>query len=532
MSTRRDFLKAATLLPIVTRGTAVRAQPRAEADYVIVGAGSAGCVLAYRLSADPVRAGHAARGRHVRRIGPRDHHAGPLGVAARLAVRLGLSHGGREPAWTNRQHRVPARQGARRVERDQRDDLRPRRSALLRPLARSRQHRLGLRRCPAAVHAAGEERDAAPASIAEPTDRWPSPAATTRTRPSRVSDRGHRTTGIRPTRASTSTGRSRRAWPATCRRTSSTGSATAPRPRSSCRRWERSNLDRALAGASRRSSRRRHARRRRGVPARRPARSGAGGTRGHALRRRHRIAEAADALGHRARRSRARARHRRRRRPAWRRRQPPGSSEAVGAVAGQDRAARVDRHRGAVHALQSHRGEHAAGRPAVLRGHAGSSSPIASLRSRASLVQPRSRGEVRLRSANPMDAPFLRANYLQEAADVQALVRGVHLARWFASVSVFDPAARRGAGARRRRAVRRGSRAFRAPDADTIYHSAGTCRMGPATEPMAVVDPSLRVRGVQGLRVADASIMPEVVNATTHAACVMIGEKAADLVRS
>ena len=65
--------------------------------------------------------------------------------------------------------------------------------------------------------------------------------------------------------------------------------------------------------------------------------------------------------------------------------------------------------------------------------------------------------------------------------------------------------------------------------ADTIYHAAGTCRMGPASDPQAVVDPELRVRGVQGLRVADASIMPEVVNATTHAACVMIGEKAAEL---
>jgi choline dehydrogenase len=56
--------------------------------------------------------------------------------------------------------------------------------------------------------------------------------------------------------------------------------------------------------------------------------------------------------------------------------------------------------------------------------------------------------------------------------------------------------------------------------------------MGPASEPSAVVDPQLRVRGVQGLRVADGSIMPEVVNTTTHAACVMIGERAADLVRS
>jgi choline dehydrogenase len=65
--------------------------------------------------------------------------------------------------------------------------------------------------------------------------------------------------------------------------------------------------------------------------------------------------------------------------------------------------------------------------------------------------------------------------------------------------------------------------------ADTIFHAAGTCRMGPASDPMAVVDARLRVRGVEGLRVADASIMPEVVNATTHAACVMIGEKAADL---
>lgn len=147
-----------------------------------------------------------------------------------------------------------------------------------------------------------------------------------------------------------------------------------------------------------------------------------------------------------------------------------------------------------------------------------------------SLTQPKSRGEVRLRSADPDAAPLVQANYLQEQADVQALVRGVHLARWIASTAVYDPI--RGdelepgpaatGDADLERFVRRA--------ADTIYHSAGTCRMGPASDLAAVVDPELRVRGVDGLRVADASIMPEVVNATTHAACVMIGEKAADLI--
>jgi choline dehydrogenase len=148
-----------------------------------------------------------------------------------------------------------------------------------------------------------------------------------------------------------------------------------------------------------------------------------------------------------------------------------------------------------------------------------------------SLTQPKSRGEVRLRSADPQAAPIIRANYLQEQADAQALVRGVHLARWFASVSVYDPIRgdelEPGAGAKADADLER----FVRRAADTIYHAAGTCRMGPASDPMAVVDPQLRVRGVEGLRVADASIMPEIVNATTHAACVMIGEKCAELVK-
>jgi len=67
--------------------------------------------------------------------------------------------------------------------------------------------------------------------------------------------------------------------------------------------------------------------------------------------------------------------------------------------------------------------------------------------------------------------------------------------------------------------------------ADTQYHPVGTCKMGPANDPMAVVDDQLRVRGVQGLRVADASIMPTLIGGNTNAPSIMIGEKVADMMR-
>jgi choline dehydrogenase len=66
----------------------------------------------------------------------------------------------------------------------------------------------------------------------------------------------------------------------------------------------------------------------------------------------------------------------------------------------------------------------------------------------------------------------------------------------------------------------------------TIFHPTSTCAMGPASDPMAVVDPRLRVHGLEGLRVADASIMPTVVSGNTNAACIMIGERCADFIRA
>jgi choline dehydrogenase len=148
------------------------------------------------------------------------------------------------------------------------------------------------------------------------------------------------------------------------------------------------------------------------------------------------------------------------------------------------------------------------------------------------LVRPHSRGTIELRSADRCAAPLIRANYLHSPADVAVLVAGVQLARQIGRSPVYDRL--------RGEETDPGDRATTAGDlegfvramADTIYHPVGTCRMGPSSDPAAVVDASLRVRGVDGLRVADASIMPDVVNAPTHAAAVMIGEKCAALIRS
>src|SRR3954465_11263199 len=146
------------------------------------------------------------------------------------------------------------------------------------------------------------------------------------------------------------------------------------------------------------------------------------------------------------------------------------------------------------------------------------------------LVRPASRGTLTLRSAHPAAAPATDPRYLAEEADVAAMVRGVEIVRDLVSARAFDawrgPEALPGAGTQGEAALRDfGRRA-----AGSYFHPVGSCRMG--VGPDAVVDPELRVRGVAGLRVADASVMPGVVSANTNAATMVIGEKAADLVRA
>ena len=145
-------------------------------------------------------------------------------------------------------------------------------------------------------------------------------------------------------------------------------------------------------------------------------------------------------------------------------------------------------------------------------------------------LRPLSRGEIRLESPDPLAHPVIEPNYLSDPRDLEKLVMGLKAARRILTARAFDPyrgaEIRPGPGVRDDDAIR----GFIRERAETIYHPAGTCRMG--ADPLAVVDPELRVRGMEGLRVADASVMPLLVGGNTNAPAIMIGEKAADLIRS
>ncbi len=144
------------------------------------------------------------------------------------------------------------------------------------------------------------------------------------------------------------------------------------------------------------------------------------------------------------------------------------------------------------------------------------------------LLHPRSRGRVSLRSADPRDAPRIQLNLLSDPADIQTLVQGIAVAR-----SIYrTPPQSALTGKELRPGAELISRtqleSYLREAAAVTQHPVGTCAMG--VGPDAVVDPSLCVRGVDGLRVADASVMPTVPGGNTNAACIMIGEKASDLI--
>jgi len=144
------------------------------------------------------------------------------------------------------------------------------------------------------------------------------------------------------------------------------------------------------------------------------------------------------------------------------------------------------------------------------------------------LLKPKSRGNVRLASNEPDVPPLINPRYFEAQEDLERLAAGLSVARAILS----QPALSRYAYRRLSPNLAKGGSLIdeiRAR-AETIYHPTGTCRMG--SDAASVVDERLRVRGVVGLRVADASIMPEIVRGNTNAPTIMIAEKASDMIRA
>jgi choline dehydrogenase len=145
-------------------------------------------------------------------------------------------------------------------------------------------------------------------------------------------------------------------------------------------------------------------------------------------------------------------------------------------------------------------------------------------------LRPESRGVLRIRSSNPLEAPSIQSNYLSTDLDRRTAVAGVRFARRVAATqpmaSLMKREVRPGADAQTDDELLEFCREY----GQTIFHPSGTAKMGPADDPLAVVDERLRVYGTLGLRVVDCSIMPTLVSGNTNVPIVMVAEKASDMI--
>jgi choline dehydrogenase len=147
------------------------------------------------------------------------------------------------------------------------------------------------------------------------------------------------------------------------------------------------------------------------------------------------------------------------------------------------------------------------------------------------VLRPYSRGTVGIQGADPRVAPVIDPQFLSDERDLQLLIKGGQAQQRLMESAAFNSV--RGkmlypVDINNTKAMEQDIR----NRADTQYHPVGTCKMGPDSDPMAVVDAQLRVKGIAGLRVADASIMPTLIGGNTNAPSIMIGEKCAELIRS
>lgn len=143
------------------------------------------------------------------------------------------------------------------------------------------------------------------------------------------------------------------------------------------------------------------------------------------------------------------------------------------------------------------------------------------------LIRPESRGFIGLKSSDPLEAPLIQPNFLSDKRDLDVLLKGMLKAKAVMETSPLKDLSESGVYLPNK-FDEKTLIAHIKKSMETLYHPVGTCKMG--QDDMAVVDEKLKVRGISGLRVADASIMPTIISGNTNAACIMIGEKASDMI--
>ena len=146
-------------------------------------------------------------------------------------------------------------------------------------------------------------------------------------------------------------------------------------------------------------------------------------------------------------------------------------------------------------------------------------------------LRPESRGRIRITSTDPLAVPSMQPNYLATSADRATAIAGIKAAREIAGTSAMSPYIRREIKPGPQVRDDEGLLQFARDNGATIFHPSGTCMMGPPHDPLAVLDERLRVRGVMGLRVVDCSAMPTLVSGNTNAPVIMMAEKAVDMIR-
>lgn len=146
-------------------------------------------------------------------------------------------------------------------------------------------------------------------------------------------------------------------------------------------------------------------------------------------------------------------------------------------------------------------------------------------------LYPKSRGEIRLGSSDPSQSAVIDPRYLEHEDDQKVMIDGVRKAREILAAQEFEQYESREIGPGPEAQTDEEILSFIRQKSETIYHPIGTCKIGRDDDPMTVVNPELKVRGVKGLRVVDASVMPSLVGGNTNAPTIMIAEKAANLIK-